>query len=153
MSVRYRVIAFESGGMFFSLELLGVKEVIRPLPVTRVPNTPRSSLGIINFRGLIVPIVSFSRIFGTVDDPEGDDTRFLIYHFLPEEPSIGLVGLKVARVLGILTFQLADLQPLESLAAREPLPSCYGVTSCEGRPVHHLLGEPLLHAHRAQEGV
>lgn len=49
----------------FALELGSVKEVIRPPAVVRVPNLPGFVSGVINFRGVAIPVVDLSTRFET----------------------------------------------------------------------------------------
>src|SRR3954468_19705234 len=52
-----QVLTFSLGGEVYGLDILRVKEIRGWSPVTRIPQTPSSMLGVLNLRGLIVPIV------------------------------------------------------------------------------------------------
>lgn len=50
-------LTFSLAGEEYGLDILRVHEIRGWTPVTRVPNTPRYVLGVLNLRGTIVPII------------------------------------------------------------------------------------------------
>lgn len=48
----------------YGVDALRVQEVIRYVTPVKVPNAPESILGVINFRGEVIPIVDLRKIFG-----------------------------------------------------------------------------------------
>jgi purine-binding chemotaxis protein CheW len=73
-----RYLAFEVGGDRFALPLTSVHTVLRPGPVTPVPFTPPTVLGVIALRGAIVPLLDLARGLGTGETAPGPETRFLV---------------------------------------------------------------------------
>lgn len=60
----HRYLTFGVDGEVYGLPILKVKEIQGMRPITPLPQTPESVLGIINLRGLIVPVVDLRRKFG-----------------------------------------------------------------------------------------
>lgn len=60
---------FRLAGGNYGVELARVQEVLRPLPVTRLPLAPRAIAGLINLRGRIVPVVDLQVVLGTESAP------------------------------------------------------------------------------------
>jgi purine-binding chemotaxis protein CheW len=52
-----RYLVFVLGGEEYAVDVGGVREIIGPLPVTRVPRMPTAVLGVINLRGKVIPAV------------------------------------------------------------------------------------------------
>ena len=52
-----KVLTFSLGGEVYGVDILRVKEIRGWSPVTRIPQSPDSVLGVLNLRGLIVPII------------------------------------------------------------------------------------------------
>lgn len=52
-----QILTFRLGEETFGLDILRVKEIRGWSPVTRVPQSPRQVLGVLNLRGAIVPII------------------------------------------------------------------------------------------------
>ena len=51
-------LSFEIGKEKYALKLIENKEVIEPPPITKVPNTKKYVMGVINLRGQIVPVIN-----------------------------------------------------------------------------------------------
>ena len=58
LSDELQVVVFTAGGEEYGLEIDHVQEIIRPLPVTRVPGSPKYIEGVINLRGNVVPVIN-----------------------------------------------------------------------------------------------
>jgi len=55
---------FQIAGGHYGIELARVQEVLRPLPVTRLPLGPPAIAGLINLRGRIVTVVDARAVLG-----------------------------------------------------------------------------------------
>ncbi|MCC6465407.1 MAG: chemotaxis protein CheW [Planctomycetes bacterium] len=64
-----QAVAFSIGGEEFVLDIACVEQIIRAVPVTRVPRMPEHVLGVINVRGKVVPVISGASRIGL----EGDE--------------------------------------------------------------------------------
>jgi len=56
-----QVVVFTAGSGEYGLGIGQVQEIIRPLPITRVPRSPEHIEGVINLRGNIVPVIDLHR--------------------------------------------------------------------------------------------
>lgn len=59
-----KVLTFSLGEEVYGVDILRVKEIRGWSPVTRIPQSPNSLLGVLNLRGVIVPIVDLRVRFG-----------------------------------------------------------------------------------------
>ena len=59
-----KVLTFSLGGEVYGVDILRVKEIRGWTPVTRIPQSPPAMLGVLNLRGVIVPIVDLRVRFG-----------------------------------------------------------------------------------------
>jgi purine-binding chemotaxis protein CheW len=57
------LLAIRVADLEFALELAAVKEVIRPPALVRVPNLPPFVAGVINFRGVAIPVIDLRSKF------------------------------------------------------------------------------------------
>ena len=57
-------LTFKSEGRFYALPAASVAEVVRIPPLARVPQAPRSLMGLINLRGSVVPVASVRALLG-----------------------------------------------------------------------------------------
>jgi purine-binding chemotaxis protein CheW len=58
------LIEFELAGESYGVEISAVREIIRVQEITRVPGVPDGVEGIINLRGVVVPIVDLRKRLG-----------------------------------------------------------------------------------------
>jgi purine-binding chemotaxis protein CheW len=89
-----RLLFFRSGGERFALDVSYVREILPATVVTPVPFVPDSVSGIINHRGAIYTLISFSRLAGLAASDAG--AEFVLLR-LPEMA----VGIAVGCVEGI----------------------------------------------------
>ncbi|MGG4497059.1 chemotaxis protein CheW [Brevibacillus reuszeri] len=92
-------ILFKMGNEYYGLPISLVREIIKPLPVTRFPKSPPYVEGVIDLRGRILPIINLPKMFGLEPTLETDDTRFVDLQL--EGLSIGIIVEAVSEVLNI----------------------------------------------------
>jgi purine-binding chemotaxis protein CheW len=56
----HQCLSFISGGTHFGVDIASVKEILQYAGVTEVPMTPPCIRGVINLRGLVVPVVDLA---------------------------------------------------------------------------------------------
>ena len=59
-----QLTAFKVGDEEYVVDILRIREIIRPLPVTPVRRGPRFVEGVISLRGSVIPVVDMRRRFG-----------------------------------------------------------------------------------------
>lgn len=105
-------LLFKAGLRSFALPVMDVIEVIRPLSITRVPQSPPELLGLANFRGTAVPIVSAAALLNVPSRPTPSSERIIIVK------RKALVGLLVDEVSTLGNTSDANLLDLDGLLAR-----------------------------------
>jgi len=58
----FKVITFFIDDDIFAIDILKLKEIVREIPIHKVPKVPAFVEGIINLRGIVVPIVDTLRV-------------------------------------------------------------------------------------------
>lgn len=92
-----QLVAFILDEQQYALPLATVQRVVRMVEVTRLPNAPEVVLGVIDFQGNIIPVVSMRKRFGFAE-PEGSVSDQLIV----AEAGTRSVALVVNSVIGVL---------------------------------------------------
>src|SRR5690625_1188121 len=72
------IILFELGEELFALNVLKTREIITPLPITRIPNSPECIEGIIHLRGEIIPVVNLASIVGVEASKDLENDKFIV---------------------------------------------------------------------------
>ncbi|WP_425460223.1 chemotaxis protein CheW [Leptospira semungkisensis] len=57
-------LTFEVDKEIFGIDILYIHEILKPVPITRIPNVEGFILGVINLRGEIIPIMDLKELFG-----------------------------------------------------------------------------------------
>jgi purine-binding chemotaxis protein CheW len=103
-------ITFTIGAEEYGVNIMSVKEIMGWMPATLVPNQPSYMRGVINMRGVIVPIYDLRARFGSgITEPSPLHVYIVV--------SLGdrSLGLQVDAVSDILTVSDADLLPVPEM--------------------------------------
>ena len=90
-----------------------IKEVIqaRPYPIRPVPHAPDIVEGVIQLRGVVIPVIDLRKRFDVAPDPELERFNKLIIVSVRGR----IVGLKVDRILGELRVPNDAVRPAPSM--------------------------------------
>ncbi len=110
-----KYLIFRSGGILFGIHSDSVKEIITETRITLIPVLPEHISGVVNLRGLIVPIVDFRRLLGQVSQ-ENSCTIVLEY----EDVQLGILVDDVDQMVdvdkkGILPVPYQNGQSIQNL--------------------------------------
>lgn len=89
----------------YGLEILKVKEIIKFTAIVRMPKMPDYVKGIINLRGLIIPIIDLRLKFGMPPKEYGNETCIIVVHTQGH-----LVGIAVDTVSEVLDIMENDFE-------------------------------------------
>jgi purine-binding chemotaxis protein CheW len=100
------------GDETYGIPVLGVREIIGTIDVTRVPRTQPFLTGVINLRGKVIPIISLRLKFG-MGEVEATEETCIIVVDIGEEP----MGIVIDSVSEVVTFEAGDISPSPGLGA------------------------------------
>ncbi|WP_429844070.1 chemotaxis protein CheW [Brevibacillus sp. FIR094] len=92
-------ILFKMGNEYYGLSISLVREIIKPLPITRFPKSPPYVEGVIDLRGRILPIINVRKMFDLEPLEQTDDTRFVDLQM--DGLNIGIIVDAVSEVMNI----------------------------------------------------
>lgn len=101
-----QLVSFELDKEEYGIEVLKVREIIRMIPITSMPNSPPHIEGIINLRGKIIPVVSMRKKFGLAELESGSQTRIVVMDICGE-----LMGFIVDSVSEVIRISESEIQP------------------------------------------
>jgi purine-binding chemotaxis protein CheW len=92
---------------------MNIREIIKPMAITRVPNNPSFIEGIIKLRGEVIPVLDLKKRFklGTYDE-NSQHTRFIIAE--TDEKPIAFI---VDEVREVLRLEDKDIGPIPDVVA------------------------------------
>ena len=102
----FHILTFSLGRENYCVSLNQMKEVIRPLSITRVPNSPDFIVGVINLRGEIVTVLDIRHFFGLSDVEKAKDARIMITTITGS-----CVGVMIDKMGAIIEIEEEVIQP------------------------------------------
>lgn len=109
-----QLVTFTLDGVEFGLDIDRVQEITHRLEVTPVPGSPSFILGVINLRGLIIPVIDSRSRFNLAPQEATARTRIIVLRL-----ASGATGLQVDSV--------AEVVRLEDHTVRETPPLVAGI--------------------------
>lgn len=73
-----KVIVFTLGSEEYGIEVDKVRTIERLSPITRVPKTAKFVKGVINLRGVVVPVIDLRGRFGLEETTPTDNSRIIV---------------------------------------------------------------------------
>jgi purine-binding chemotaxis protein CheW len=110
-SAHVQFISFAIGDDQYGVDIMAVREIKGWTEITHLPNQPDYVRGVLNLRGIIVPIIDLRCRFGQ-GMTEAASTHIVIIVQIGARP----VGLLADRVLDIVSFESAKIQPVPRIA-------------------------------------
>lgn len=101
-----QLVSFTLNSEEFAIDIMKVREIIRIPDITRVPNAPDVVDGVINLRGIIIPVVSIQRVFNL---PMSEDTE--LSRIIVVQEGNEVVGIKVDSVSEVMNLDSASIEP------------------------------------------
>lgn len=106
------LIAFRIGDQEFCVNIMSVREIRGWTDATPLPHSPPYVMGVINLRGVVVPIVDLSSRLGM--KPATPSARNVI---IVAQVRSEVVGLLVEAVSDVLTVQDEQIQPTPEISS------------------------------------
>jgi two-component system chemotaxis response regulator CheV len=75
------IVEFEVGSNKFGINVIKVKEILQPLPVTFIPLSHPHIEGIVQLRGEVLPVVNMAKVLGTELKGGTNEQKFIVAEF------------------------------------------------------------------------
>jgi purine-binding chemotaxis protein CheW len=92
-----QVVIFRLAAGSYAVDIAAVREIIRPQPITVVPQAPPFVVGVINLRSTIVPVLDLRSRCGLPPEEPTKDSRVVVVQV--DEQSVGLQVDAVSEVI------------------------------------------------------
>lgn len=104
-----RVLMVGLGGEMFAIEAGMVREIIDPIPATRVAGARPHLSGVINVRGNVIPLADIRIRFGMERTPDTADTRIVVMELTIDGDPV-VVGVVADKVHDVTDIVASDTQ-------------------------------------------
>ncbi len=101
-----QVACFQLGEDLYAVDIMRIKEIIRPQKLTHLPKVPAFVEGVINLRGTVIPVVDLRMRFDLPDRAVDERTRLLIV--MVAKQALGLI---VDDVTEVISVAVKDIKP------------------------------------------
>jgi purine-binding chemotaxis protein CheW len=108
-----QIVIFNSGENEFAFDIMKVQEIIRYKKITKVPQSEKFLLGVVNLRGNVLPVIDYQ--FMTNNEPSDLEKNKRIIIVEVEGHKIGVLVDSVREVLRVDPSLFEDL-PQSSIA-------------------------------------
>ena len=127
-------LTFVCAGEEYGVEILCVQEIKGWDGVTRVPYTPAYLLGVMNLRGVIVPVIDLRSRFGLAARTAGSAPVVIVVRVNTDggEKTAGIVVDAVSEVYSVAPD---DIKPTPELGASRSLACVRGLTNVDNKMV------------------
>jgi purine-binding chemotaxis protein CheW len=105
-----KVVCFRLGKDAYALDIMRVREILKPQRLSGLPVAPSFVEGVINLRGSVIPVVDLRKRFGIVE-PEASSSNRLLITVIDRHS----VGLMVDSVSEVVSIPVRDLRPPPAL--------------------------------------
>jgi purine-binding chemotaxis protein CheW len=93
------LVSFKIGNEEFGVDISNVKEIMKMLQITKVPNSPDFVEGVINLRGRVIPIIDLRCRLHIEKREQDKDTRIIVVEL--NNSTVGFIVDAVKEVLRI----------------------------------------------------
>jgi purine-binding chemotaxis protein CheW len=124
------LVAFRLAGQELALDIMAVREIRGWTPVTPMPESPPYLLGIVNLRGLVLPIVDLAQRLGLPSGIPTSRNAIIVVQI-----GSRTVGLLVEGVTGIMSIDCDLIQPTPVFGGAGSRSVLEGVITTEGRMI------------------
>ena len=131
-----QIVTFRIGDEYYGLDIRAVREIRAWTAATTLPNTPEFVRGVVNLRGMIVPILDLRARFGR-GMTEPTRTHVVIVVSVDTQ----LVGFLVDAVSDIVTISADGIMPLPSIDGSDAGECLDGIITIGEQMVALIAGE------------
>lgn len=121
------LISFAIGNDQYGVDIMAVREIKGWSEIKHIPKQPEYVRGVLNLRGVIVPIVDLRCRFGQ-GMTEAGGLHIVIIVQIDDR----LVGLLADRVLDIVSFDATQIQPVPRTASTAQINFLLGLVTVDG---------------------
>ena len=105
-----QLCTFRIGGEDYAIDVMRVREIIRPLPIKPVPRAPSFVEGVVRLRGEVIPVLDVRKRLGVAASAPTRKTRFLVVNVARRR-----FALVVDEVREVLRLPRDDIRPAPAL--------------------------------------
>ncbi|MGC9323702.1 MAG: chemotaxis protein CheW [Desulfomonilia bacterium] len=120
LSTQY--VTFQLGDETYGISILKLNEIIAYQKCTAIPNVPGFIKGVLNLRGIVVPVIDLRERFGMVEKAYDQFTVIIILDVAGR-----MMGLTVDAVSDVVTLNKENIKPRPTFSTKITTEFIYGM--------------------------
>jgi purine-binding chemotaxis protein CheW len=126
-----KYLTFSLSNESYGIAVIKVREIIRPISITAVPQVPAFVKGVINLRGKVIPIVDL-RLKFELPEAEATERTCVVVVQVSLASGPALMGLIVDGVQEVANITAKDIEPTPDFGAQFETDYIVGMAKVEG---------------------
>lgn len=98
-----------------------IAEVINLQPIEPIKKSPEWLLGMVSWRGIHIPIISFEKANGVATDEPSKNTRIAVLNSLGSDKDIPFYGVVAQGIPKLLTVEKAEINEIKKPDVKLPI--------------------------------
>lgn len=90
----------------YAIDIMKIKQIIRPLKITKLPKAPDFMEGVVNLRGVVIPVIDMRKRFALPPRESEEETKVII-----AAVDRKIVGIIVDDVSEVISVPRSEIQP------------------------------------------
>jgi purine-binding chemotaxis protein CheW len=128
-----KYLTFVLGKESYGIAVLKIREIIRLVETTAVPQMPAYIRGVINLRGKVIPIIDLRVKFGLSQVEETERTCIVVVQIETGANKFALMGLIVDAVEEVVNIPASDIEPTPDFGSALDTAYILGMAKCRGQ--------------------
>jgi purine-binding chemotaxis protein CheW len=116
----------------YAIDVLKVREIIRHITITAVPQMPDHIRGVINLRGKIIPVMDLRLRFGSPLAANTDQTCIVVVQVSLPGGKVTAMGMVVDGVEEVIHFNATDLEETPEFGSQIAVDYILGIAKVKG---------------------
>ena len=126
-----KFLTFTLGNEEYGLPVLKVREIIKVMDITPVPQVPEHVLGVINLRGKVIPVIDLRRKFGFAATDHSERTCIIVVDVDLATTRV-MMGVVVDSVSEVLNVSDAEMEETPDFGGRTTTDYILGLAKVKG---------------------
>ena len=131
-SLAGKYLTFALGAEEYGLPVLKVREIIKMLDITQVPQVPAHVKGVINLRGKVIPVVDLRLKFGFAEQGYSERTCVIVFEVALPTGRV-MMGIVVDAVSEVLNIAAEDIEETPEFGGRVDTNYMNGIAKVKGK--------------------
>ena len=121
-----QLACFRVGSELYALDIMKIKEIIRPQKLTPIPKSPTFIEGVINLRGAVIPVADMRKRFDQPISEENSKNRIVVCSLAGQ-----IIGLLVDEVTEVKRYGREEIAPAPQFIKGPQAEYFLGVARCD----------------------